>query len=151
MKNAHPNRLLLLLFPVFALLFALLTFLYKGKIIYLYLDEDIITVSSYKLILLFSFICVGYSSVYYVIIKRKLFLNQFISHTHFFATVLVSAFICYGIYETSFYTETPEMFRSGSLNFLFPHFIGFIIIQVLFLIWVILSNKPIETKNRKTD
>ncbi|WP_375562978.1 hypothetical protein ACE193_10780 [Bernardetia sp. OM2101] len=147
MKNTHPNRLLLFLFSVFALLFAIITFLYKGKIIYLYLDEDIITVFSYKLILLFSFIYVGYSSVYYVIVRRKLFLNQFISLAHFFATILVSAFICYGIYEISFYKETPEMFRGGSLNFFFPHFIGFTIIQVLFLIWVVLSSKPIQNKN----
>lgn len=144
MKNTHPNRLLLFLFPVFALLLTTITFLYKSKIIYLYLDEDIITVFSYKLILLFSFIYVGYSSVYYIIVKQKLFLNQFISLAHFFATILASVFICYGIYEISFYKETPEMFRGGSLNFFFPHFIGFTIIQVLFLIWVILSNKSIE-------
>ncbi len=146
MKNTHSNRLLLLLFPVFTLLFALLTLLYKGKIIYLYLDEDIITVSVSKLVLLFSFVCAGYASIYYVITKRKLFLNQFISHIHFLATVLASAFICYGIYEISFYIETPEKFRSGSLNSLFPYFIIFEIIQLLFLVFVILSNKPVKGK-----
>jgi 4-hydroxybenzoate polyprenyltransferase len=125
-------------------MFAAITFLYRGKITYLYLGENEITISVIKIIVLFSVIYAGYISIYYAIMKRNRFLNQFISNTHFLITLLSSLFICYGIYEVSYDTDMPEMFRALSLNSLFPYFIGFIIIQVLALFWVILGSKPIE-------